>query len=106
MPACPWDTPPEAITLPGDEVHAWRATLDGPPARAEGLRAILSEEEREKADRFRFETDRARFTAARGALRLILARYLHADPADLTFRYTAHGKPALAGEQRNLFREC
>jgi 4'-phosphopantetheinyl transferase len=45
-----------------------------------------------------FEKDRQRFVSARGALRLLLARYLNRGPDRIVFRYGPHGKPALAGE--------
>ncbi len=58
----------------------------------------MSEEERSRAQRFRFPLHRHRFVAGRGILRDILARYLRREPTYLEFRYGSHGKPALAGE--------
>lgn len=59
---------------------------------------MLSEDEAERAGRFRFGVDRARFTAARGQLRLILSGYLQAAPQDIRFAYNPHGKPHLAAQ--------
>ncbi len=85
--------------LPGkDEVHVWRMLLDAPPSCIESLRKIIASEELARAERFRFETDRRRFTVARGSLRGILGRYLAIPPDRLQFRYGAHGKPRLAEE--------
>jgi 4'-phosphopantetheinyl transferase len=81
-------------TLPPDEVHVWRASLDRPLS---GLDALLSADERARADRFRFDRDRSRFVAARGLLRELLARYTGVAPARLTFRYGAFEKPFLDG---------
>ena len=97
---------PASLRLPDGEVHVWRATLWSGPADLLELRSILSPDERARADRFRAAGDRARFVAARGALRRILARYTGEQPEDLRFSYAAWGKPRLepgAGAQRIEF---
>jgi len=55
----------------------------------------LSYDETARANRFKFEKDRMRWSAARSALRTILARYTGADPAQIAFAVGAHGKPFL-----------
>jgi 4'-phosphopantetheinyl transferase len=55
----------------------------------------LSEDEVARANRFKFDEDRVRWTRARSSLRLILSMYAGEDPARLTFVYGAHGKPVL-----------
>lgn len=55
----------------------------------------LSEDEMARADRFRFEKDRARWVRARSALRMILSRYANDDPGNLIFTYGPQGKPSL-----------
>lgn len=82
--------------LPEAQVHVWRVDLAA-PVGSQALEA-LSEDERERADRLRFEIHRRRFVRARAALRAILARYTESDPAALAFEYGEHGKPRLAGE--------
>ncbi|MBA3413818.1 MAG: phosphopantetheinyl transferase, partial [Chloroflexia bacterium] len=84
------------------EVHLWWASLRVPPERLARLEALLTGDERTRADRFRFARDRARFVVARGMLREILGRYLDRDPAALRFAYGAHGKPALAETSTGL----
>jgi 4'-phosphopantetheinyl transferase len=85
--------------LPGkDEVHVWRMVLDAPLARVERLRQTVAAEELARAERFRFEKDRRRFTVARGTLRAILSRYLSIPPGRLRFLYGPRGKPRLAEE--------
>jgi 4'-phosphopantetheinyl transferase len=68
------------------------------------LEQNLSTDEKERASRFRFARDRARFVGARGLLREILALYLNASPGRLSFGYSAHGKPFLAGEEHSTLR--
>lgn len=56
---------------------------------------LLSPDERQRADRYRFEAPRRRFIAGRAALRRILADCLQIDPRELTFTYEGEGKPVL-----------
>lgn len=101
----PWGTPPERLTLIDRAVHLWRASLDLTPARLQGLAETLSEDERAGASRFRFERDRRRYVACRAVLRTILGRYLRVAPGSLKFRYSPHGKPAIAnGPGANAIR--
>lgn len=64
--------------------------------RVQGMRHILAEDERRRADEFCFEKDRERFVLTRGVLRILLGRYLNLEPRQLNFCYGLHGKPALA----------
>jgi len=96
-----WNTPTPDLMLAGDKVHVWRARLDLPPAAILALRRTLAADELARVKRFHFTEDRERFIAARGALRDILAHYLGTEANQVCFRYSPHGKPALAaGSQR------
>jgi 4'-phosphopantetheinyl transferase len=96
-----WRPPSPHAILSRHEVHVWRASLDLTASHRESLSGI-SADELERAQRFHFEKDCARFIVARGLLRAILSRYLNVDPTHLRFHYTAYGKPALAtGFSRN-----
>ena len=93
-----WSLPADALRLAPGEVHVWRASLDRPDAYAAEVAALLSDDELRRGARFRRDVDRDRFVAARGALRVILARYLAGmAPTDLKFRYGSYGKPSLDG---------
>jgi 4'-phosphopantetheinyl transferase len=89
-----WSLPQQHVDLGENEVHLWSIQMDG--LCVECCRNLLSSEERERALRFRFETDRRRYIVAHGALRSILASYLNANPADLQFSIGSNGKPKLA----------
>ena len=78
------------------EAHVWRALLDLPQPQIQAIEQILADDERARAQRFRFARDRTHFIAARGLLRTILGRYLLQEPQTLSFSYNAYGKPSLA----------
>jgi 4'-phosphopantetheinyl transferase len=90
-----WSSPAEQLELTPEDVAVWHFVLDrdSPPEGA--LRQVLSEDERARADRFRFPIDRMRFMAARGLLRGVLGAYLRRPPSSLTFVYGDYGKPSL-----------
>jgi phosphopantetheinyl transferase len=75
-------------------VEVWRADLDVAPGWLEDL---LCASERARAARIVHERKRVRWARSRGMLRLLLARYLDADPRALRFELGARGKPALEG---------
>ena len=91
-----WQLPPPALCLANNEVHVWRASLECHPSRVSQFAACLSEDERLRANRFRFELDRNRFIAGRGTLRAILGRYLGIAAGAVQFCYSTAGKPGLA----------
>src|SRR5438477_5745599 len=77
------------------EIHLWSIPTAIPPEAATRLHALLSEDERARAARFKFERDRCRFIAARAALRILLGRYLHVPGEEISFEYGPKGKPYL-----------
>lgn len=85
----------QAASLSNDTVQLWRADLDSAAAGPHGLGRDLSKEERRRALRFHFATDRERFVAARGVLREILARHLNTTATCLDLRQATSGKPFL-----------
>jgi 4'-phosphopantetheinyl transferase len=84
------------ILLENNAVHIWRAYLDQPQPGLDQLRQTLAQDELQRAARFAFAHDSARFIAGRGVLRAILGQYLDLRPDLLHFEYGAAGKPALA----------
>lgn len=76
--------------------HVWALDIAADAPDLAALGALLSQDESERAGRFRFEPDRLRFVATRAMLRTILGRYANLAPDSLKFSYSAFGKPALA----------
>lgn len=100
----PWPPAPEGVSISAGEVHVWRAELDTESAARRTFRETLSDDERERAERFRFDKDRHRFITARVALRSILGRYLNITPREVRFSYNTRGKPALTPGHRSRLR--
>ncbi len=60
------------------------------------LFALLSSNERERAERFHFDRDANLFIVAHGLLRVILAHYLQLSPQEISFITRPGGKPILS----------
>lgn len=89
---------PSHPQLDADDVHVWSCDLSWAAAALPAAASDLSEEERERAARYLLSRHGQRFAAGRGALRILLARYLRCEPRDLVLRSGSEGKPALAGK--------
>ena len=90
-----WPVPGGELSLGADEVHVWILELEAAAPRLEELGAVLSEDERERASRFKFPELRRRFTVSHAGLRIILGRYLGMNPGSIVFQYAERGKPSL-----------
>jgi 4'-phosphopantetheinyl transferase len=75
-------------TLEPNGAHVWIFSTNISSARCEEFRKILSPDEAAR-------TDRIRFIAARGELRLRLASYIDTRPESIVFGVGPHGKPFL-----------
>lgn len=84
--------PPE---LTGQAVHCWSVPLTCAESDLESLQTLLSSDERERADRYRFLLHRRRFIVRRAALRTILALYSGVPACKLSFQVDSYGKLAL-----------
>lgn len=85
-----------AYALAADAVHLYRLEVPG-PKEVDRLFAVLSRDELDRAGTFSFEEHARRFAFCRAAMRVLLGRYLEAEPASLRFRYGAMGRPELRG---------
>jgi len=86
-----------------EEVHLWRSSTRLSPGLISDLEPLLSREERDKAARFRRDTDRQRYVAAHAMLRLVLGGYVDATPESLVFGTGQHGKPTLEHDSGLFF---
>ena len=94
-----WSRPPAQPALAPGVVDVWAIGLDREVLDGHKLASTLTADEHTRADRFRSDKGRAHFIAARGCLRVILAKYLHCQASEIIFAYGKQGKPALAGSE-------
>jgi 4'-phosphopantetheinyl transferase len=85
-----------SLKVANTKVHVWHASLLQPEEDVRKLEAALSEDERQRAERFRFQEHRRSFIVGRGILRNLLSRYTGIQPDQIMFQYNTAGKPSLA----------
>jgi 4'-phosphopantetheinyl transferase len=90
-------------SLPQDgTIDVWTTILRASADDIERFSALLSPDERARQARMLAGTVRDRFTIARATLRLLSARYLGIQPAEIEFSYGLRGKPAFAATDEDL----
>lgn len=86
------------MALPAGECHVWWARPAAAPA---ALARLLDGDERARSERFAFRQDRLQYVAAHALTRMVVARYLAAEPSAVRFAARCrtcggpHGKPHL-----------
>jgi 4'-phosphopantetheinyl transferase len=83
-------------------VDVWAFDLLAPDERVANAYDLLSEDERQRAERFHFPADRRRFVIARASLRQVLGDCLEIAPKQLAFEYSEYGKPKISSPNTNL----
>lgn len=78
-------------------VHVWRFPLRVADSQLTRLRSLLTDDERDRAGRFRDQPLQDAFTVGRGMMRTLLSRYLDTPPGSLVFTEGPAGKPSLVG---------
>jgi 4'-phosphopantetheinyl transferase len=94
-----WSSLPSAVPLGPADVQVWRVSLAAGGGVLARLRAVLTDDERARADRFVNERHGARFTVAHAFLRDVLSRHVGAPAGSLRFDTASAGKPFLAGSR-------
>lgn len=84
------------------EVHIYRIDLNPTEDIVTKVAAVLSADEKTRADRFHFEKHRRRFIVCRGVLRHILKQYLATNPAEILFSYSRSGKPEVSADKNGI----
>lgn len=90
-----WEALPKNLSLQREEIHVYKTDLKCSVSKAECFYLTLSDDERKRADQYKFENDRIHFISARAILREIIGRYLALKPSEILFSYNSYGKPYL-----------
>jgi 4'-phosphopantetheinyl transferase len=93
-----WTNSPANVMLSANVAHVWRLDLAQPHDES-GFYACLSDDEKSRADGFKFSNLRSRFIAAHGGLRQILAGYLKRDASEVALVLDENDKPQIAPDQ-------
>ncbi|MDP4206028.1 MAG: 4'-phosphopantetheinyl transferase superfamily protein [Bacteroidota bacterium] len=93
-----------ALTIEDNEIHIWHADLLPEKWNTQELTEVLSEDERTRAQNFKFQCHREYFILRRYLLRAILSKYCHCNPSDLEFRYTGYQKPFISTPEYNSIK--
>ena len=85
----------DLLALDGRHIDVWlaRPSQIQAPDLLMRYRALLTEEECERVERFRFEKDRHRALVTRALVRTVLSRYLALEPTEWRFGENEHGRP-------------
>ncbi len=89
--AIAWNRGPLRPRISPGEVHVWSARLGRIGDRSD----LLSEAERERERQIVSEQDRQLWARSHSVLRVLLARYLDADPGQVALAIDPNGKPRL-----------
>ena len=92
------------LNLPDGHAHLWwtRPSAFTDVSELTRYRALLSDDEREKTDRYRFARDRHTCLVTRTLVRVTLSRYCDVAPAQWRFRAGAYGRPEIVGPNSSL----
>jgi len=102
---------PESITWPVEDIaprlhvgqaHLWAWPLCVPESALEANLSLLSSNEVERANRFKFPEHREAYIVAHARMRQILAGYLNCASESVVFETGTHGKPRLVSPKTNL----
>jgi len=91
-----WMKTPDTLSLSEDHIDVWLCDLKQLSGEINNFYSILSEDERERADKFKVEDKRQQYIITRGVLRQRLGLVTNIKPEDFMFKILEHGKPVLA----------
>lgn len=97
-----WKILPDKLILKKDTIQVYCVNLDSQLSQINLLKNNLSEDEQIRANKFKFENLKNRFTVCRSILKILLGKYLNIKPSEIVFDYGDKGKPSLAKSCNHL----
>lgn len=94
-----WTVAPEKLNLSPKTIEIWLCRILDWYKDIGVLHAFLSDDERQRAERFKVEQKRQQYIITRGHLRQCLSNLTGIDPKDCLFDYLKHGKPVWNKQQ-------
>ncbi len=88
-----WRSEVPSFELLEDVVHVWIIALNIDAKTQIKYWRMLSQEEKSRADRFKFNIDKVKYIACRGVLRILLGQYLGIGADLIKISYIKNGKP-------------
>lgn len=89
----PWQVASSVPSLPPGVIHVWRADVESLLPCVPYFERLLEDAERARGNAFHAVADRTRYAVARGALRVLIGRYVDVAPRDIRFVVGEFGKP-------------
>ena len=91
-----WQATPDTLRLSPEYIDVWICDLRILSKNIEIFYSLLTDDERERANKLKVENKKQEYIITRGSLRQHLGLLINIDPKDLIFEYLKHGKPILA----------
>ena len=88
----------DCIVFEEGRIDIWVAHLGNSDNSYQSLYRFLSPVEKERADRFIYESDHQAFVICRGKLRELLARYVNCSSSDISLINDSLGKPVVLNQ--------
>ena len=93
-----WYNQDSYTELTENEIHIWLNYLNIHEARIKHLYPLLSDEEKERSERFKFYKHRKAFIASHGFLHTVLSYYINTPANEIKFSQGKQGKPSILDE--------
>lgn len=87
-----------------NEVQLWKIKAVQNRNKISSLKKILSNEEKLKSEKFRFEKDSFTYITAHATLRLLISNYINISAKEITFKTNQYGKPDILFPDKTKLR--
>lgn len=90
-----WQPTPDSLKLSSKNIDIWLCDLKRLLNYTDKFYSILSNDEKERAAKFKLEKNRQEYVITRGCLRQYLGLLTNTEPKNFMFKYLEYGKPVL-----------